>query len=156
MPTTMCDLASKLPLLIGQFLDRESYLQRGRFREETMTDIFTGALAAFAGPNLVIQYPVEVDTGGDLDLRFWHAESRRTLCLRIQAKRLNGADKGSSPVKIKHRAYNELLHKPPTATDYQFRILRDTPDPWVSLYMFYNHQSVTLDPVFAGKTPTVR
>jgi len=38
--------------LIGQLLDRESYLARGRFREETMTDIFTGALAAFAGPNL--------------------------------------------------------------------------------------------------------
>jgi len=38
----MCDLASKLPLLIGQLLDRERHLERGRFREETMTDIFTG------------------------------------------------------------------------------------------------------------------
>lgn len=156
MPTTMCELATKLPLLIGQLLDRESHLERGRFREETMTDIFTGALAAFAGPNLVIQYPVEVDTGGDLDLRFWHAESRRNLCVRIQAKRLNAADKGSKAVKIKHRAYNELLHCPPTATDYQFRVLRDAPDPWIPLYMFYNHHSVTRDPAFVRTTPTIK
>ncbi|RWX58740.1 hypothetical protein EN780_36065 [Mesorhizobium sp. M4B.F.Ca.ET.089.01.1.1] len=73
MSTTMCDLATTLPLLIGHLLDRERKLMRGRFREETMTDIFTGALAAFAGPELVIQYPDEAVTGGDLDLRFWHA-----------------------------------------------------------------------------------
>jgi hypothetical protein len=152
----MCDLAVKLPLLISQLLDRENSLDRGRFREETMTDIFTGTLAAFAGPNLVIQYPDEVDTGGDLDLRFWHVESRRNLCIRIQAKRLNAKGKGSQTVKIKHRAYNELLHKPPTGVDYQFRILRDAPAPWIPLYMFYNHRSVTLDPEFAGATPAVR
>lgn len=156
MSITMCDLASKLPLLIGQLLDRESYLHRGHFREETMTDIFTSALAAFAGPNLVIEYPDEVVTGGDLDLRFWHVERSQNLCVRVQAKRLNAEDKGSHSVKIKHRAYNELLHKPPTATDYQFRVLRDAPDPWIPLYMFYNHQSVTLDPAFAGTTPAVR
>lgn len=152
----MCDLAAKLPLLIGGLLDREAQLKRGRFREETMTDIITGALAAFPGSNLVIQYPVEVDTGGDLDLRFWHAASNRSLNVRIQAKRLNAEKNGTKPVKIKHRAYNELLHKPPTATDYQFRILRDAPDPWIPLYMFYNHQSVALDPQFAHAMPSVR
>ncbi|PRA45265.1 hypothetical protein CQ062_24100 [Ochrobactrum sp. MYb68] len=152
----MCDLAAKLPMLIGGLLDRESYLKRGRFREETMTDVFTGALAAFAGPNLVIQYPVEKETGGDLDLCFWHVKSRTSLCVRIQAKRLNGEYNGSKAVKAKHRAYNELLHKPPTAIDYQFRVLRDAPDPWIPLYMFYNHRSVTLDPEFSGATPTVR
>jgi hypothetical protein len=119
MPTTMCDLASKLPLLIGQLLDRESHLKRGRFREETMTDIFTGALAAFAGSNLVIQYPVEVETGGDIDLRFWHAASGRNLFVRIQAKRLNAESDvaKTKQVKIKNRAYNELLHKPPKALE---------------------------------------
>ncbi|WNJ89618.1 DUF6615 family protein [Bosea sp. 685] len=153
---TMCDLAPKLPRLIGVLLDRERHLKRGRFREETMTDLFTGALAAFAGPNLVIQYPVELDTGGDLDLHFWHAESNRSLCVRIQAKRLSAEMNGSQPVKMKHRAYNELLHWPPTGKDYQFRILRDTPNPLVPLYIFYNHESVTLDPEFAGATPGVR
>lgn len=156
MSPTMCDLAAKLPLLIGGLLDRESRLKRGRFREETMTDIFTGALAAFSGPNLVIQYPLEVETGGDLDLRFWHAASRRNLCIRIQAKRLNAECNGLQAIKVEHRAYNELLHKPPTATNYQFQDLRDAPDPWIPLYMFYNHQSVTLDPKFSGTKPTVQ
>lgn len=53
---TLCDLATRLPLVIGGLLDRETNLKRGRFREETMTDILTGALAAFAGPELVISY----------------------------------------------------------------------------------------------------
>lgn len=67
---TMCDLATRLPLIIGRLLDRETLLHRGRFREETMTDILTGSLAAFAGPELIIQYPIEVMTGSDIDLRF--------------------------------------------------------------------------------------
>lgn len=62
--TTICDVANKLPNLIGALLDSESVLKRGRFREETLTDLFTGSLAAFAGPDLVIQYPPEAMTGG--------------------------------------------------------------------------------------------
>lgn len=151
MPATLCDLATTLPLLIGRLLDREAKLKRGRFREETMTDVLTGALAAFAGPNLVIEYPVEVETGGDLDLRFWHVANASALHLRIQAKRLNAAVDGKRAVKVAHRSYNELLHKSATATDYQFEILRDAPAPWIPLYMFYNHQEVTLDPYFSGK-----
>lgn len=50
MPATMCDLATKLPLLIGGLLDRESKLKKGRFREETMTDILTGASLHSPGP----------------------------------------------------------------------------------------------------------
>lgn len=155
MPTTMCDLATKLPLLIGRLLDREANLTRGRFREETMTDIFTGALAAFAGPELVIEYPTEADTGGDIDLRFWHVESGRDLKLRIQAKRLNAMFNGKKGVNIAHRSYHELLHKPPTSADYQFETLANAPDPWLPLYMFYNHQSVVDDPYFARPGPTV-
>ena len=155
MPASMCDLARKLPLLVGGLLEREKLLKRGRFREETMTDIFTGALAAFAGRNLVIEYPVELDTGGDIDLRFWHVESGRNLNVRIQAKRLNAAVNGKKPVKSKHRAYDELFHISPTAKDYQFRVLRNSPAPWVPLYMFYNHESITRDREFAGKVPAV-
>jgi hypothetical protein len=155
MPASICDLATMLPLLIGRLLDREAKLKRGRFREETMTDVLTAALAAFAGPNLVIEYPVEVNTGGDLDLRFWHVASASDLHVRIQAKRLNAAMDGMRAVKIAHRSYDELIHKSPTAKDYQFRILRDAPAPWISLYMFYNHHTVTLDPHFTGPQPTV-
>lgn len=151
----MCSLAKTLPPLIGQLLDREAKLKRGRFREETMTDIFTGALAAFAGPELVIQYPIEAETGGDLDLCFWHVESGQNLLLRIQAKRLNAAKNGTKKVKIANRSYHELLHKPPTSADYQFESLVSAPSPWVPLYMFYNHQSVVNEGSFSGLFPAV-
>ncbi|MES0826588.1 DUF6615 family protein [Ruegeria sp. SCP11] len=151
----MCDLAKTLPTLIGRLLDRETKLKRGRFREETMTDIFTGALAAFAGPELIIQYPNEAETGGDLDLRFWHVESGQNLFLRLQAKRLNAAVVSKKNVKIANRSYHELLHKPPKSAKYQFESLVEAPSPWVPLYMFYNHQSVVENPYFAGSTPTV-
>lgn len=134
--------------MIGGLLDRETNLKRGRFREETMTDILTGALAAFAGPELVISYPIEKDTGGDLDLRFWNVSEGRDLWVRIQAKRLNAA-----VVQNKNRSYSELLHRPSPKHDYQFRTLRDTPPPWVPLYLFYNHASVTMDPNFRGAGP---
>ncbi|NDV99639.1 hypothetical protein G0A00_10075 [Yangia sp. PrR002] len=120
-----------------------------------MTDIFTGALAAFSGPELVIQYPIEAETGGDLDLRFWHVKSGRSLYLRVQAKRLNAAQTGTKEVKISNRSYHELLHKPPKASDYQFQTLVNAPTPWVPLYMFYNHQSVASDAYFSGSGPTV-
>lgn len=147
---TLCDLATRLPLVIGNLLDREANLKRGRFREETMTDILTGALAAFAGPELVISYPIEKDTGGDLDLRFWNVAEDRDLWVRIQAKRLNAA-----VVQNKNRSYGELLHRPSSKHDYQFRTLRDTPPPWIPLYLFYNHASVTRDPSFRGLVPPV-
>ncbi|CAH2394138.1 conserved hypothetical protein [Mesorhizobium ventifaucium] len=155
MPVTMCDLAKTLPLLIGRLLDRETKLKRGRFREETMTDIFTGALAAFAGPELVIQYPDEAVTGGDLDLRFWHVAAGHELQLRIQAKRLSAARNAKKAVNIAHRSYHELLHKPPRAAKFQFETLLDAPAPWVPLYMFYNHQSAVDDRFFASAGPAV-
>lgn len=147
---TLCDLATRLPLVIGGLLDREANLKRGRFREETMTDILTGALAAFAGPELVISYPIEKDTGGDLDLRFWNVAEDRELWVRIQAKRLNAA-----VVKNKNRSYAELLHRPSPKHDYQFRTLRDAPTPWIPLYLFYNHASVVIDPNFRRLVPAV-
>jgi len=115
-----------------------------------MTDILTGALAAFAGPELVISYPIEKDTGGDLDLRFWNVAEDRDLWVRIQAKRLNAAT-----VQNKNRSYKELLHRPSPKHDYQFRTLRDTPAPWIPLYLFYNHATVTRDPSFMGLSPAV-
>jgi hypothetical protein len=155
MSATICDIAKTLPLLIGRLLDREAKLKRGRFREETMTDIFTGALAAFAGPELVLEYPIEVETGGDLDLCFWHAASGHEINLRIQAKRLNAAMDGTRAVKIAHRAYNELLHVPPSTKTFQFQTLVGAPSPTIPLYMFYNHQSAADDLYFASAGPKV-
>lgn len=155
MSATLCDLAGRLPLVVGRLLDREAKLKRGRFREETMTDILAGALAAFAGPDLLIEYPVEAVTGGDLDLRFWHAASGRDLHLRLQAKRLGAASDAGKPVKLAHRSYHELFHKPPKATAYQYETLANTAAPIIALYMFYNHHTVVDDPAYRGKAPTV-
>jgi len=55
MAANICELASTLPRLIGTLLDREAGLKKGRFREETLTDVLTASLAAFAGPQLVIE-----------------------------------------------------------------------------------------------------
>jgi hypothetical protein len=154
--TGLCDLATNLPILVGSLLDREANLKKGRFREETLTDIVTGALAAFAGPELVIEYPDEAVTGGDLDLEFWHVETGKSLSLRIQAKRLSAESENGKAVKIKNRAYKELLHKVPTTGAYQFHTLKDSSDKHLPLYMFYNHGSVTRDSEFLGKHPAVK
>jgi hypothetical protein len=156
MPTTICDLATKLPKLVANLLDRESKLKRGRFREETLTDIFTGALAAFVGPELVIEYPPEAATGGDIDLEFWHVSSGRRLLLRIQAKRLNAGRNAGKAVAIKHRAYNELLHQVPKKTGlYQFDTLVKQCGPFLPLYMFYNHGEAVRASNFGSPGPTV-
>jgi len=154
--TTLCELAAKLPDLIGALLDRESKLKRGRFREETLTDIITASLAAFAGPSMVIEYPDEAATGGDLDLDFWNVASRRHLRLRIQAKRLNAEKNAGKSVAIRRRAYHELLHVVPSTGAYQFDTLLKSAGMFVPLYMFYNHASVVRDPYFAGVSPAVR
>lgn len=121
-----------------------------------MTDIFTGSLAAFAGPELVIQYPDEVKTGADLDLCFWNVAGCQVLKLRIQAKRLNAAYRGQSRVHEAIRSYHELLHKPPKSKSYQYQTLVEVTQPWVPLYMFYNHQSVADSAHFTSPGPPVK
>ncbi|MGX9142692.1 DUF6615 family protein [Mesorhizobium sp. 128a] len=157
MTATMCELAKKLPQLVGNLLDRESKLKRGRFREETLTDIFTGALAAFAGPELVIEYPPEATTGGDIDLDFNHISSGTVLLVRLQAKRLNAHRNSGKAVAIRHRAYNELLHTvPKNSRNFQYKTLAAMSGPRLPLYMFYNHGTVTRDPYFSTPGPAVR
>jgi len=155
--TTLCELAKRLPDLVGTLLDSESKLKRGRFREETLTDTFTASLAAFAGPNLVIEYPPEAKTGGDLDLDFWHMESGEWLGLRIQAKRLNAEWDGGKLVPLEARRYNELLHRVQSTNELQFETLIRSSylEERTPLYMFYNHSSVTNSSQFAGCKPTV-
>ena len=153
--TTLCDLATKLPGLVAALLDRETKLKKGRFREETLTDVFTATLAAFAGRSLKMEYPPEASTGGDLDLDFWHLPTSRRLRVRIQAKRLNAEKNGHKQVAIEHRSYKELLHYVPSSKDYQFRTLVKSAGSYVPLYMFYNHGAVVDDAHFAGKVPQV-
>lgn len=152
---TLCELATSMPLVIGALLDREARLKRGRFREETLTDVLVASLAAFAGPELIIQYPDEPATGGDVDLEFWHVEDGRRLLLRLQAKRLDAASSGGKPVAIQHRSYRELLHQVASTGEHQFKTLVGSDDPHLPLYMFYNHASVAAHPSHAGASPAV-
>jgi len=155
LAATLCRLATTLPDLVATLLDQEDVLKRGRFREETFTDIFTGSMAAFAGPDLVMQYPPETTTGGDLDLEFWNVGSGRRIMLRIQAKRLNAETENGKSIGIYNRSYRELLHKVPSTGKYQFRTLVDECGPLLPLYMFYNHRKVTENAYFNGKLPNV-
>lgn len=155
MVGTICDLAWQVPRVVGTLLDRERKLKRGRFREETLTDVFVASLAGFAGPELIIQYPHEASTGGDIDLEFWHVESGRQLLLRLQAKRLNSAENSGKIVEIKHRSYRELLHIVPTTGNYQFDTLVKSSDHYLPLYIFYNHGSVVANPHYSNMSPRV-
>lgn len=122
-----------------------------------MTDIFTGSLTAFSGPSLVIEYPPEAATGGDIDLDFTHIARGHHVLIRIQAKRLNAAKKGIIAPQV--RSYEHLLHKVADPTtkkiEYQFRTLTKKSSNFLSLYMFYNHGKVIRDSYYAGTTPVV-
>ena len=156
MSATICDLATTLPVLIGTLLDQEARLKKGRFREETLTDIFTASLATFAGPELVIEYPDEAATGSDIDLEFWHAATGQHMLVRLQAKRLNAQTNAGKPVAIAYRSYRELMHKVPSSGKLQFQTLVEKCGDHLPLYLFYNHRSVTNDAHFAGKLPAVQ
>ncbi len=155
MAANLCELASTLPRLIGTLLDREARLKKGRFREETLTDVLTASIAAFAGPRLVIEYPDEASTGSDIDLEFWNAATRRQTLIRIQAKRLNAAFDGGKSVAIAHRSYKELLHTVKKSGEYQYKTLLAEAGSYLPLYMFYNHRSAVADARFLGTSPEV-
>lgn len=151
---SLCDVARRFPEYIAIMLQRENALSRGRFCEETFTDLLTAAMIPFMGKHVQIAYPDEPDTGGDIDFIFDNAESGRQLIVRVQAKRLNqqfegnfsgkpGASKAKTgrENKFENRRYNELLHVVKKSGAYQYEKL--TSDPTVvPLYAFYNHQEV--------------
>ena len=151
---SLCDAARTFPNYIATMLQRENALSRGRFCEETFTDLLTSALVPFMGKHLQIAYPDELATGGDIDFIFDNAKSGRQLVVRVQAKRLNqqfegnlskkasaSTAKSGRENKFENRRYDELLHVVKKSGDYQYETL--TADPGVvPLYAFYNHQEV--------------
>lgn len=138
--TTMCDVGRQFPGFVAAFLQREGELQRGRFREETLTDMFAAALVPFAGPHLHISFPYEPMTGGDIDLHYVNLGTGRAFDVRLQAKRLSPSTKAGRVVKWDRREYAELLHKSGKGKIHQYKTLAATTAPTVPLYMFYNHQ----------------
>jgi hypothetical protein len=139
MQAGLCELSRKLPLLVADILSREGRLIRGSFSELTFTDLFAASFSAFAGKNLIISYPDEPATGGDIDLVFEDVGKRQRITLRIQAKRLSPARYRGKEQKLEIRAYKEVLHK----VKGKLQLTTIAEDQSVTgLYAFYNHKEV--------------
>lgn len=82
-----CELATRLPGMIGDFLDIEQNLKR-RFREDSITDILIASLLSLPGDDVVVVTPNEAKAGGDFDLAIVDPLSSDAIQFRIQAKRL--------------------------------------------------------------------
>lgn len=136
--TSPCDLATRLPGLIAEFLDLEEHLKR-RFREDSVTDILVASLLSLPGDNVVVLTPPEAKTGGDFDLVLVEPMSGKAVQFRIQAKRL-------TPHKTNWMtsSYVELAH-PHNNGGQSAKLIkalaRET-IPTIPLYMFYNPASI--------------
>lgn len=129
-----CDLATRLPVMIADFLDIEQKLKR-RFREDSVTDILTASLLSLPGNNVVVLTPPEAKTGGDFDLVVLDPVSGDAVQFRIQAKRLT---------PHKHHwitgSYAELAH-PHNSGGQSRTLMRSVGSEKITtipLYAFYN------------------
>lgn len=136
--TSPCDLATRLPKLVAEFLDLEEHLKR-RFREDSITDILVASLLSLPGDNVVVLTPPEAKTGGDFDLVLVEPVSGKAVQFRIQAKRL-------TPHKTNWMisSYAELAHPDNNGGQSAklIRALGRETIPTIPLYMFYNPASV--------------
>lgn len=164
---SLCGVARSFPNFIAVMLQRENALSRGRFCEETFTDLLTAMLIPFAGKRLQILYPDEPHTGGDIDFVFDNRETGRRLVVRVQAKRLNQEFEGNLSSKpaagnaksgrandFERRRYKEILHYVAKSNDYQYRILTRADDA-IPLYAFYNHHDVVLEGARRQMSPAI-
>lgn len=108
------------------------------FREETITDLLTGAFAGLAGLGLEVDLPREDLTGADMEWWFVNTRTGGRLRVLIQAKRATLAK------TWKGARFSELAH--PNNTGAQSQTLLDearrSPYPTVALYAFYCSQTL--------------
>jgi hypothetical protein len=137
---TACELAHEFPAQLAQFMDLEMRIGRGRFREETMTDLLLAALVRLPGAPLELITPPENATGSDFDVVIVDLMGKTQVGYRIQAKRLSlGA------VHWDRNSFKELAHKGNTGS--QFATLTNAqnlagPPPLTALYAFYIPHSI--------------
>lgn len=137
--TSPCELAHKLPSMIGDFLDLDAALGR-RFREDSLTDIIIASFVKLATSGVAVQTPDEAKTGSDFDLVIADLSACTIIQYRIQAKRLY-----SHASKWFLGSYRELAH--PKNTGKQAKSLVNPanligPIPTIPLYAFYNPSAV--------------
>jgi hypothetical protein len=134
--TSSCDLATRIPSLIADFLDLETSLRR-RFREESVSDMIVASLVRISGRGLSVQVPEdESKTGNDFDIIVFDPPRRTAIQFRIQAKRLT-----PHHTHWGMGSYVELAH--PNGTGAQsLSLVRSAAAerriPTVPLYAFYN------------------
>lgn len=134
-----CDLAQRLPTLLAAFMELEISLTR-RFREDTLSDLFTAAFLQLPGLPVAVLTPDETRTGSDVDLELVDPMTNTTICYRIQAKRL-----GRPTVNWKNRSYHHLAHPNDSGGQVDKLCHHDNlegPIPTIPIYAFFNNESV--------------
>lgn len=137
---TACELAREFPAELADFMDLETGIRSGRFREETMTDLLLAALVKLPGVPLELITPPENSTGSDLDVVIVDFDSMTQVAYRIQAKRLSlGAQNWdrNSFAELAHRHNTGSQHDTLTAPGNLAGPPRLTP-----LYAFYIPQTI--------------
>ncbi len=137
---SVCEFAKRFPTEVASFLELENSLRRGRFREETVTDLTLSALLRTGGNSVVLQVPNEPTTGGDMDWTLADPTTNTAVTYRLQAKRLS-----AGAVNWDRNSYRELAH--PKNSGGQAATLIDPvnlkgPPPAIPLYIFYNPEAI--------------
>ncbi len=86
---SLCQFSNDFPHQISQIFERDKHLKRN-FREETATDLLMAGLSTFRASGILVDFPHEPTTGGDMEWTFVAPNERnggRYLSLMIQAKR---------------------------------------------------------------------
>lgn len=82
----LCNFGCSFPDFVGDLLEREAGLAR-RFREESITDMWVGALVPLRSYGVRVDFANEAQTGADLELWFLSKRLDRALGFVVQAKR---------------------------------------------------------------------
>lgn len=125
----LCQFAQNFPVFVANFLDLEANLKR-RFREETVTDLLMGGLAALNDGSMLIQFPDEPSTGADMEWNFIDKRTGSFFRVLLQAKRSYGKGKF-----WKRHSYRELFHQ--SGGKPQAKALRDEAQSNPSTYPLY-------------------
>lgn len=143
----LCRLAHQFPFFIEQFLEQSRPLRR-RFREETVTDLLMGCLITAGGGRIIVEFPDEPVTGGDMEWNFVNPDDGTFFRILLQAKRSYGNGK----VWTRH-CYKELLHKAGSGPRFQAVALCDTARAQAAtypLYIFYSPEQTCVAARAAG------
>ena len=130
----LCQFARQFPPFVADFMESSRDLGR-RFREETITDMMMAALKIAGGQRVIVRFPNEQETGGDMEWNFVNPYDRTFYRLVIQAK----CAYPNGPFWTRH-SYRHLSHR--TDNKFQADVLceyaRQARYPTYPLYFFYN------------------